>query len=321
MQNILVLGGTGFIGRSLCEALVERSGGGGGRIIVPSRRPQRAGHLRTLPTVEVIDANIHDDKALAQLVGQADAVINLVAILHGNSSAFEQAHVTLPQRLARACLAASVRRLIHVSALGVSDDPGRAPSNYLRTKGMGEAALRSEPGLDLTVLRPSVVFGEHDRFINLFAKLQAMLPVMALAGYHAQFQPVWVKDVAAAIIHCLDHDETIGQTLECAGPQVMSLREIVQWAGIWSGHPRPILPLPVGAGYLQGLVLELIPGEPLMSRDNVRSMTVPNVASGRLPGLKQLGIHPTAMASVMPAILGRHQGPGRMDAWRKGSGR
>ncbi len=320
MQNILVLGGSGFIGRSLCEALVERSGGGGGRIIVPSRRPHRAGHLRTLPTVEVIYADVHDDTGLAQLVTQADAVINLVAILHGSASAFEKAHVTLPQRLARACLNAGVRRLVHVSALGVSDDAGSAPSNYLRTKGLGETALRSAPGLDLTILRPSVVFGEHDRFVNLFAKLQTMAPVLALAGCHAQFQPVWVKDVAAAIVHCLDHDETIGQTIECAGPQVMSLREIVRWAGIWSGHPRPIFPLPMGLGYLQGLVLELIPGEPLMSRDNVLSMMVPNVASGRLPGLRQIGITPTAMASVMQAILGHQQGPGRMDAWRKASG-
>lgn len=316
-KNILVLGGTGFLGRSVCEALVRRSGGGEGRIIVPSRHPQRAKHLRTLPTLEVVQANVHDDTCLSRLIGEADAVINLVAILHGQQADFEKAHVALPLRLARICESAGVERLIHVSALGVTDSPDAAPSNYLRTKGRGEAALRCAAGLELTILRPSVIFGEHDRFINLFAKLQRIVPVMALAGCNAKFQPVWVEDVAQAIVHSLDHPETIGQTLECVGPQVMTLGEIVNSAGVWSHHPRPILPLPNWVGYLEALGMELLPGEPLMSRDNLASMSTPNVATGRLPGLAQWGIHPTAMSSIMRPFLGRNQGSARLDAWRK----
>ncbi|MES2887571.1 MAG: complex I NDUFA9 subunit family protein [Pseudomonadota bacterium] len=316
MRNILVLGGTGFVGRSVCEALVGRSGAGAGRILVPSRRPARAAHLRVLPTLELIRANLHDDQELLRLVQQADVVINLVAILHGNARSFEQVHVGLPQRLAAACAQAGVRRVIHVSALGVSEPPEQAPSNYLRSKGAGEAVLRAA-ALDLTVLRPSVIFGEHDRFVNLFAKLQGMLPVMALAGGQARFQPVWVEDVAQAVVHSLDHRATIGQTLECAGPEVVTLAEIVRRAGAWSGQPRPLLPLPRWVGTLQALTFELLPGEPLMSRDNLASMQVPNVATGQHPGLAAWDIAPTAMHSVMEPLLSQRQGPARLDALRK----
>ncbi len=315
-RNILVLGGTGFVGRSVCEGLVARSGGGSGRILVPSRRPQRATHIKTLPTLELLSADVHDDGMLRTLVRQVDTVINLVAILHGQADQFEQAHVKLPQRLAQICQAQGVQRLIHVSALGVTATPQAAASQYLRSKSAGEAALRASKALHLTVLRPSVIFGEHDRFVNLFARLQRNVPVMPLADSHARFQPVWVEDVARAIIHSLDAPETIGQTLECAGPHVMTLGDIVRCAGVWSGHPRPIIPLPHWTGYVQAALLECLPGEPLMSRDNVASMTVPNVATGEWPGLSQWGITPTAMASVMPALLGHRLGPARFDSWR-----
>lgn len=316
MNNILVLGGSGFVGRSVCEHLVERSGGFG-RIAVPSRRPARAKHIQLLPTVEVIEANIHNDTELARLVAGRDAVINLVAILHGSAAAFEQAHVVLPRRLAAACQAAGVRRLVHVSALGAEST---APSNYLRSKAAGEAALQAA-GLDLTLLRPSVIFGEHDRFINTFASLQAVFPVMPLAGCDARFQPVWVEDVGAAIVKCLDDASTIGLTIECAGPTVYTLGELVKLAGRWSGHARPLLPLPMAAGKLQAMMMELLPGEPLMSRDNVLSMQVPNVASGKLPGLERLGIHATPIDGVMPPLLARRAGPGRLDPWRSRAGR
>jgi NADH dehydrogenase len=223
----------------------------------------------------------------------------------------------LPRRLAQICQAQNVQRLIHVSALGVQPTPELAPSNYLRSKSAGEVALRTSKWLNLTVLRPSVIFGEHDRFMNLFACLQRQMPLMPLADSEARLQPVWVEDVARAIVHSLDAPETIGQTLECAGPQVMSLGDIVRCAGVWSGHPRPVLPLPHWAGYIQAGLLECLPGEPLMSRDNVASLTVANVATGQCPGLIQWGIIPTAMNSVMPGVLGRRVGPARFDAWRR----
>ena len=316
MNNILVLGGSGFVGRSVCDKLVERSNGAGGRITVPSRKPARAKHLQMLPTVQIVAADVHDPAQLRALVEGADAVVNLVAILHGSEAAFERAHVALPRTLAAACAAAGVRRVVHVSALGVSE-PGAAaaPSLYLRSKTAGEAVLRAS-GLDLTVLRPSVIFGEHDRFLNLFATLQAVFPIMPLAGAQARFQPVWVQDVAQAIVACLDRPESIGQTYECAGPQVLTLQQIVEAAGRWSGHERRVIGLPEGLARLQAGMMELLPGEPLMSRDNVASMRVPNVATGRWPGLAALGIAPASMEAVVPGYLSAHQGLARLDRWR-----
>ena len=312
MSNFLVLGATGFVGRSVCEKLVERSGGADGRIRVATRRFPRARHLQLLPTVEIACGDIHDDAALARMLRDTDAVINLVAILHGSTAEFERVHVRLPARLADACRAAGVKRVIHVSALGAAQD---APSKYLRSKARGEAALRAA-GLDLTVLRPSVIFGERDRFLNLFASLQSIFPVLPLAGAAARFQPVWVDDVATAIARCIDDPSTVGLTVECCGPRVYTLKELAEAAGKWSGSPRPVLPLPAVLGRLQAALMELLPGRTLMSRDNVDSMRIASVASGKLPGLDRLGIETTPLESVAPRYLGHVFGEARLEAWR-----
>ena len=317
MFNILVLGGTGFVGRSVCAQLVERSGGASGSIVVPSRRPARAKHIQLLPTVQVVDADVHNEAALARLVAGRDAVVNLVAILHGSPAEFQRVHVDLPAKLARVCQNENVKRVVHVSALGVSD---RAPSHYLRSKTGGELMLKSAK-LDLSILRPSVIFGEHDKFLNLFATLQAVLPVVPLGGAQAQFQPVWVEDVAAAILRCLDNPATAGQTYECTGPRVNTLKELVELAGRLSGHPRPVFPLPDGLARLQAAAMELLPGEPLMSRDNIDSMRVPNVATAQWPGLSALGITPSALESIAPSYLSPGQGLARLDPWRAKAGR
>jgi uncharacterized protein YbjT (DUF2867 family) len=312
MQRVLILGGSGFVGRALCERLVQDYGSGGPRLVVPTRRRSHAQAVQLLPLVDVVEANVHDDAALDQLLAGCDAVVNLVAILHGSEAGFEATHVQLPQRLAAACVRQGVRRLVHVSALGVSAD---APSRYLRSKARGEAVLKAAP-LDLTLLRPSVIFGAQDRFLNLFAQLQALAPVVPLAGADARFQPVWVDDVAEAIAHCLANPATAGQTYECAGPDVLTLADLVRLAGRLSGHERPIVPLPGPLAHVQALMMELAPGEPLMSRDNLASMTVPNVATGQLPGLAALGITPAALAAIGPSYLAPHQACARLDAWR-----
>lgn len=306
IQNILVLGGTGFVGRSVVERLVERNGGGGGRIVVPTRRLAHGVHLRSLPTVELVEADVHDPGQLGRLVADADAVVQLIAILHGSAADFDRVHVQFPRKLA----AAKPRRVVHVSALGVS---AQAPSNYLRSKAAGEQALAGTP---LTLLRPSVIFGQHDRFLNLFADLQAMAPVLPLAGGDARFQPVWVEDVAQAIVTCLDRGDTVGKTYEAAGPQAFTLSELVRLAGRWSGHERPQIPLPLGVGKLQAGLMELMPGTPMMSRDNVESMKVPNVASGTLPGLDALGIEAASLEAVAPAYLGHEGGRAKLNRLR-----
>jgi uncharacterized protein YbjT (DUF2867 family) len=245
MRNILVLGGTGFIGRHVCEKLQRQ----GWAITVPTRRTFHAAPVQHLPRLTVVEADVHDAARLTRLLRGHDAVVNLIAILHGDEAAFERAHVALPAALAKACAAAGVRRLVHVSALGVSLE---GPSRYQRSKARGEAVLR-QADLDLTVLRPSVVFGAGDRFLNLFSRLQTAFPVVPLAGANARFQPVWVEDVAAAAVTCLGDQKpamsSVGQTFECAGPEVMTLADLVgSPGGMAVGNDRSCRYPPRSAG-------------------------------------------------------------------------
>jgi len=295
MKKVLLLGGTGFVGRHVCEQLTRQ----GVRVTVATRRFSNAQAVQTLPMVDVIEANPHDEAALRALLPGHDAVINLIAVLHGSARRFEEVHVSLPQTIARAMQASGVRRLVHVSALGANLE---GPSLYQASKARGEAALR-EAGLDLTVLRPSVIFGAEDKFLNLFARLQQLLPIVPLAGADTRFQPVWVGDVAQAIVRCLQQPQTVGQTYECVGPEVLTLADIVRMAGRLSGNPRPVIGLPRAMAYFQALFMECLPGEPLMTTDNLRSMEVDNVASGSAPTLTELGIQPTALETTAARYL------------------
>jgi len=299
VQDILLLGGSGFIGSRLCELLVSRAGAAPGRITVATRRRAHARHLQTLPGIVLQEADVHDDAALADLVARRSAVVNLLGILHGDEAAFLRVHAALPRRLAHACREAGVARIVHISALGAASD---APSMYLRSKAGGEAAL-AQGGVSAAILRPSVVFGARDRFLNLFARLSALAPFIPLACADAQFQPVWVDDVARALIACLHLPAA--QTYECAGPRVYTLKELVRLAGRYSGHERPVIALPAALGQAQAWFMERLPGEPLMSRDNLASMQVPNVASGRLPGLAELGIRCASLETIAPGYLAR----------------
>ena len=284
-QKILVLGGSGFVGRHVCSRLSLQHH----QITVPTRRLP-AQHIQMMPGLTVVQADVHDPKQLEALVHGHDVVINLIAILHGSEADFHHVHVELPTALAKACHAQGVTRLIHISALGAD---ANAPSMYQRSKARGEQALlaasRQAP-LGLTLLRPSVIFGKDDQFINLFAKLQTIFPVMPLAGARTRFQPVWVQDVAQAIVHCVNSSRTLGQTYELCGPDILTLAELVQLAGHWVGKPRPVLPLPHAIGWLQALLMEWAPGKTLMSRDNLASMKVDNISHGQHPGLHDLGV-------------------------------
>jgi uncharacterized protein YbjT (DUF2867 family) len=314
MNNILVLGGTGFVGAHVCEKLVRQ----GYHVAVPTRRRNNARNVMHLPGLTVLEANVHDEAALTRLVAGHDAVVNLIAILHGDAAAFDKVHVQLPQKLARACLANSVRRVVHISAIGADDQrPESGPSEYLRSKGRGEAVLlhhvnaaHPTEGLDVTVLRPSLIFGAEDKFLNLFAKLQKVFPLMPLAGASARFQPVWVEDVAAAVARCLSPrkampmSEPIQRVFELVGPDMFTLKQLVQLAARFSiGRERPVIPLPHWLGRIQALMMELAPGEPLMSCDNLDSMQQDNVASGTWPGLSALGIEAAALEPIAELYL------------------
>ena len=316
-QRVLVLGGSGFVGRHVCEQLARL----GWHITVPTRRAVNAASVQSLPGLTVIEASVHSEADLARLMPGHDAVVNLVAVLHGSEERFENVHVDLPGKIASAMKKAGVQRLVHVSALGA--DP-QGPSMYQRSKARGETVLHNA-GLDLTILRPSVIFGAEDKFLNLFADLQSVAPFMPLAGSGTRFQPVWVADVARAVAVCLQKPDTIGQTYELCGPDVLTLGELVklagQWAGVNQGRGRPVIGLPMWVGWLQAAAMELAPGEPLMSRDNLASMQVDNVATGKLPGLQALGISAASAAGVAPTYLG-HRGPrSKLNRWRAGAGR
>ncbi|WP_090141399.1 complex I NDUFA9 subunit family protein [Limnohabitans sp. DM1] len=316
-QHVLVLGGSGFVGRHVCEQLTRL----GWHTTVPTRRALNAASVQSLPGLNVIEASVHSEADLARLMPGHDAVVNLVAVLHGSEERFENVHVDLPGKIASAMKKSGVQRLVQVSALGA--DP-QGPSMYQRSKARGETVLQNA-GLELTILRPSVIFGAEDKFLNLFADLQAVVPFMPLAGSGTRFQPVWVGDVAQAVVACLQNPNTIGQTYELCGPDVLTLGELVQragqWAGVNHGRGRPVIGLPNWVGWLQALAMEMAPGEPLMSRDNLASMKVDNVATGQLPGLPALGITAASAEGVAPQYLA-HRGPrSRLNVLRQTAGR
>jgi len=309
--SVVVLGGSGFVGRHVVNRMVEK----GMRVVVPTRRRENARHLILLPTVDVLDADIHDPPTLARLAARASAVVNLVGILNESGrDTFARVHTELATKVIAACRGAGVRRLLQMSSLNA--DP-QGPSRYQRSKGVAEAAVAAS-GLDWTIFEPSVIFGREDRFLNLFASLLRYLPVMALARARTRFQPVSVGDVAHCFAHALTDEATIGQRYPLCGPDVFTLHELVAYVGKLTEHERPIIELPDGAGRLQARLLELLPGTP-MSRDNFASMEVDSVCNCGFPAV--FGIAPTALAAVAPTYLGPAAARSSYDAYRTQGGR
>ena len=315
--RVLILGGTGFVGRHVCEKLTRL----GCNMTVITRRATQAAAIQSMPQVRVLEGDVYNATFLSQCMLGHDVVINLIAILHGTEAAFKKAHVQLPQIIAQACQQSGVKRLIHISALGAS---AQGPSLYQRSKADGEAVLQ-QAGLDLTLLQPSVIFGREDKFLNVFAQLQKLTPFVPLAGASTRFQPVWVEDVAAAVVHCVTHHNTIDKTYEICGPDILSLKELVQksgqWAGIRGGQGRWVFGIPNSIAWIQALLMELAPGQPLMSRDNLNSMKVDNVGSLHALTLKNLGIDAAALGSIAPLYLGAKDSCTHLNEFRARAGR
>jgi uncharacterized protein YbjT (DUF2867 family) len=309
-RRVVVLGGTGFIGRAYAWRCAAH--GLSQQLTIASRAPARAGDLRPLPNVTLVACNVHDNSALSRTLAGADAVVNLVGILHGRNADFQRVHIDLPLRIGELARVHDVPHIMHVSALGAATD---APSMYLRSKAAGEAALQRS-GVPLSVIRPSVVFGAEDRLLNLFARLQAVLPIVPLAGADARLQPVWVRDMAQALWTCVERGPEAAGVYEAVGPQVFTLRELVRCAGRLSGHVRPVWALPSALGHLQAFVLEHLPGRTLMSRDNLRSLQVDAVASSRHPTLQGLGITPASIEQARAQESGDVDVLADLQRWR-----
>jgi NADH dehydrogenase len=301
IQNICILGGGGFVGHHLVALLAAR----GINVRVPARRREAAKNLIVLPTVEVVETDIHDPASLNALFNGMDAVINLVGLLHESSpgngdgplarrGSFQHAHVELPRKVVQACKTAGVPRLLHMSALGADVN---SRSAYQRSKAAGEALVLQASGeLAVTVFRPSVIFGPGDSFLTLFADLLKLAPVVPLADANARFQPVFVGDVARAFAAALYLPATHGQRYNLCGPNVYTLAELVRLTAASLGLKRIVVPLGETRSYWFARLMELKPGKKIMTRDNHYAMLTDSVCPDGFPVL--FG-QPTALASVI----------------------
>jgi len=313
MKQVCLLGGSGFVG----SAIVRHLSLAGYAVKVLTRRREASKHLILLPNVDVLECDVMDDVALAEALKSSDVVINLIGILHNSKKAsFQAMHAELPARLAKLCNKLGVKRLVHMSALQASKD---APSYYLKSKAEGElAVLRSNKNLDVTVFRPSIIFGRGDGFINLFASLVKLLPVILLAKPNAKFQPIYVEDVAYAFVASLDNVDTYGKAYDLAGPKVYTLRQLVTYVADTLGKRPTIIGLNNMLSYLQAFAMELLPVK-LMTRDNVRSMEVDSVCVTSFPAF--LGFHPVALETIVPDYLNEDNPRNAYNRFRARAGR
>jgi uncharacterized protein YbjT (DUF2867 family) len=302
-----VFGGSGFIGRHLIKRLAKT----GTIIRVATRHPSSANFLRTngaVGQIIPIATNIHDDVSVAAAVRDADIVINLIGILYESGvNTFRGTQGEAPGRIARAAKAAGAQRFVQISAIGA--DAG-STAEYARSKAAGEqAVLKAFP--EATILRPSIVFGPEDGFFNRFAAMARISPVLPLiGGGHTKFQPVYVGDVADAIMKVLENPATQGKTYELGGPQVYSFKEIMELVLAETRRKSFLVPVPWGVAEFQGKILGKLPKPPL-TLDQVELLKRDNVVAPGAATLQDLGINPTAVEVIIPTYLDRFRVGGR----------
>jgi NADH dehydrogenase len=314
--SVCILGGTGFLGTRLVARLIRD----GHPVTVLSRDCEQHKHLKVLPGLTLANCDVYDEASLSEHFRGHDVVVNLVGILNERGfggGGFRRAHTELTREVLLAARSAVVTRLLQISALRAAPD---APSYYLKSKGEAERIIRTDSGpVDWTILQPSVIFGPSDSFLNRFAALLASLPwVFPLAKADARFQPVHVDDVVEAIVRCLPGGTASRQTFELGGPRVYTLREIVDFVGLITGHRRIVIGLPDFLARLQALVFDFVPGRPF-STDNYRSLSVDSVC--RVDGFATLGIKPQSMEGAARQYLGSFEDNARLSRARARVGR
>ncbi|MFW2831550.1 complex I NDUFA9 subunit family protein [Sphingomonas sp. ID0503] len=298
---VTLFGGDGFIGRYVAQALLRA----GARVRIAGRNPKRAFFLKpqaALGQVQFLAAGPAKPGTVAAALRGADAAVNLIGTLDGD---FDAAHVDAVRVIANAAKAEGVARLVQISAIGA--DPASA-SAYARSKGEGEReATRAFP--NATIIRPSVVFGPEDNFINRFARMGQIMPVLPVVGAGAKFQPVYVVDLAAAIAKAALDPSYAGRTFEIGGPEVLTMAELNGRVLEWIGHKRAPLVLPDMIGDIVSR-FGFLPGAPI-TRDQWLMLQKDNVAGAGVEGLDAFGIKPTPMAAVAPDWLVRYRRQGR----------
>jgi NADH dehydrogenase len=312
MKTATVFGGTGFVGRYVVRELARA----GYIVKVATRIPERGYFLKPYGKVgHVVPVRCvySDQKSIDQAVHGAEVVVNCIGALYERRRGdFQFLHADLPQAIAGACERLGVKRLVHISALGVD----RSLSRYGKTKLAGEkAVLETFP--QATILRPSVIFGPEDEFFNMFAGLARFMPVLPLiGGGKTKFQPVYVGDVAAAVMRAINRpaqglDNPQGSIYELGGPAVLSFREIYERLFQWTGHRRALVSIPFGIARMQAGILKMIPPKPLLTPDQVLSLETDNVVSAGAAGFAELGLQPTGMALIVTGYLERFRTGGR----------
>ena len=298
-KTVSIIGGSGFIGKALATSLSKN----GFLVNVLTTKRINARPIWMLSNLNVVEFTNHQI-SIGKAVQGSDIVINLVGRLHSKKGRpwgkdFDEAHVKLAQNLVMACNNQNVKEIIHISALGVSE---HAPSEYLRSKYAAEKILKNFKG-NLVILRPSVVFGPGDSFLNLFATLQKYSPIMPMALTKTQFQPIYLNDLIEIILRCINmlKNKKI-DTYECVGPEIFTLYEIIKFSGIYSGRKAMVIPLPKFIGLIQAFILEKMPGPTLMSRDNIASMSVPSIATKNKELVFKLE-YPTSIHKAAPKFL------------------
>lgn len=299
-QLITVLGGGGFVGRYVVQRLLAR----GARVRIAGRNPRQALFLKPLGglgQIQFVAADVRDAASVARATAGSDAVINLA----GAFADMQAVHADGARHVAQAAEAAGVRTLVHISAIGADSDGASA---YGRSKGDGEAALRAAfPGA--AILRPSIVFGREDRFINRFAGMIRALPVVPVIAPKTKLQPVYVGDVADAVVAALDEAAT-GRTFQLGGPQILTMAELLRWIAKATGRRPLFVDIPDTVASALATGLGWAPGAPI-TRDQWRMLQRDNVVASDAAGLGALGVTPTSLASVADGWLVQYRRHGR----------